>query len=128
LPRKYKLLDVLAASFSRCLPHKEPSFGQMDDNDFITILSWLEDWEPKKVYEVAYKHANLKPLQEYDDWCEVSKPFPPPMKAQLREAIELHQRNGNLHALRTYAWFYEYYPKVLWMVFILGTVGYFYYN
>ena len=37
MPRKYKLLDVLAASFSRCLPHKEPSFGQMEDNDFITI-------------------------------------------------------------------------------------------
>ena len=128
MPKRYKILDSLASSISRYLPYKEPTFSEMDDNDFITILSWLEDWEPEEVYEVAYKHANLKPLQEYEVWCVVSKPFPPPMKAELREAIELHQRNGNLKALRTYAWFYEYYPNVLWIVFILGTAAYFYYK
>ena len=29
----------------------------MKDEDYISLLSWCEDWEPEQVYETAYKQS-----------------------------------------------------------------------
>ena len=90
----------MAILISRILPAKKPAFHKMNDDDFITILSWLEDW------------------------AEDMKPLPIAVRAELEKAIKIHERSGNLEALRTYAFVYEvlierWFPRLGWATLFL---------
>ena len=105
--RKYKLPDYLAHFFGKYLPQKSPSFAKMTDSDYITVLSWCEDWTPEEVYDTAYKQSRLDHFLTWDEWSDNMQTLPVAVKAELQRAIILHQDNGNLQALRAYAFFYE---------------------
>ena len=96
----------------------------MQDSDFITILSWLEDWEPEKVYKTAYRQSHLDTYYTWEEWAQNMKPLPVPVRAEMERAIKMHEESGNLEALRTYAFVYEilvekWFPRLLWATFFL---------
>ena len=105
--RKYKLPDYLAHYLCKYLPQKSPSFAKMTDSDYITVLSWCEDWSPEEVYDTAYKQSRLDHFLTWDEWSDNMQSLPVAVKAELQRAITLHQDNGNLQALRAYPFFYE---------------------
>ena len=115
----------LATLMAKILPTKKPAFHKMDDDDYIAILSWLEDWEPEKVYKTAYKESHLDSYYTWDEWAADMKPLPVPVRAEMQRAIKMHEASGNLEALRAQAFVHEvlvhrWFPRILWgAVFIL---------
>ena len=109
---------------SKMLPVKKPAFHKMDDSDCITILSWLEDWEPEKVYKTAYRESHLDAYHTWDEWSADMKPLPKPVRIEMEHAIKIHEKSGNLEALRTYAFVYEvllerWFPRLVWVTFFV---------
>ena len=105
--RKYQLPDYLAHYLGRFLPENTPSFSKMNDSDFITVLSWCEDWTPEEVYNTAYKESHIDTLLTWDEWSDNMQTLPLVVREELKRAVSLHMDNGNLQALRAYAFFYE---------------------
>lgn len=123
--RKYKLPDYLAHYFGTFLPKRTPNFHKMKDDDFITVLSWCEDWEPERVYKTAYRQSHLDYFQTWQEWSADMQPLPIAVKAELQRALKIHIESGNMQALRAYAFFYEgveKFAKYAFWVFILTTI------
>ena len=125
--KKNSAIHLIAILISKLLPTKRPAFHKMDDGDFITILSWLEDWEPEKVYKTAYRESHLDSYYTWDEWAEDMKPLPIPVRAEMERAIKMHEKSGNLEALRTYAFVYEvlierWFPRIMWGAFFLSIL------
>ena len=113
MTERYKILDVLARYVSKWVPTTEPNFKSMNDDDFITVLSWCNKWEAKKVYYKAYKLANLDYELTYKEWADHGKPLPGAVRWQLEDGVMYHHKNGNLNALKTYSYFYHIWPKAI---------------
>ena len=113
MTKRYKLLDSLAHIAARWVPPTEPNFRNMNDYDFITVLSWCENWEMKKVYYTAYKDAKIDFQDTYGEWMAHQTPLPVAVRYQLERGVKFHHDLGNLNTLRTYAYIYQVYPKVL---------------
>ena len=106
--RKFRLLDYAAMVFAEVLPTKAPNLRHMKDEDYISLLSWCEDWEPEQVYETAYKQSNLNYLQTWEEWSADMKPLPLPVIAELQRALLVHHDVGSMRALMTYAFFHSW--------------------
>lgn len=107
-----KTIDFVLSLIGKRLPHRKPSFDLMKDDDFITLLSWCEDWEPEDVYRTAYKQAHINYIQTWDEWSSDMKPLPAVVREELKRALRIHESNGNLMALRGYAWFHEWVSRL----------------
>ena len=125
--RKFSLLDIGAMVVAKLLPTKQPNLRTMKDEDFISLLSWCEDWEPEQVYETAYKQSNLNYLQTWDEWSVDMKPLPLAVRVELERAIKLHHGVGTMRALMTYAFFHKWANRIglgsFW-IFIILTLLY----
>lgn len=113
MTRKYKLIDTLAHIACKWVPPVEPNLRQMNDHDYLTVLSWCEDWPLKKVYYTAYKEAKLDYQDTFSEWMVHKTPLPVAVRYQLERGVKHHHKAGNLNALRTYAYIYQMYPKVV---------------
>ena len=121
-------IDVLATALSRFLPYKKPAYDHLSDEDYITILSWCEDWEPEDVYYTAWNASAMDMSVDWEKWSKNMTELPGPVKYQLRHALEKHEKLGNLRALRAYAFVYEqiiekWIPRILWIT--LGLLTYY---
>lgn len=105
--KRYTIVDLLATAIAGYLPYKKPAYKHMGDDDFITILSWLEDWAPQDVYEIAYSQVNIPYHQTWNEWESDMKPLPVAVRAEMQAAIEKHEKLGNMRALKGYAFIYE---------------------
>ena len=106
--RKFSLIDVGAMVLAKLLPTREPNLRTMKDEDFISLLSWCEDWEPEEVYKMAYKQSNLKYLQTWEEWSTDMMPLPLAVRSELERAINIHHGVGTMRALMTYAFFHRW--------------------
>ena len=117
--KKYMFIDVIATALSQFLPYKKPAYDHLSDEDYITILSWCEDWEPEDVYYTAWKASEMDMFVDWEKWSQNMTDLPGPVKYQLRYALEKHEKKGNLKALRSYAFIYEFFekwiPRLLWI-------------
>ena len=111
--RKFKLLDYAAMVFAEVLPTKQPNLRQMKDEDYISLLSWCEDWEPEQVYKTAYKQSHLNYLQTWEEWSDDMKPLPGPVVAELQRALLIHHGVGTMRALMTYAFFHGWAQRLM---------------
>ena len=111
--RKFKLLDYAAMVFAEVLPTKQPNLHHMKDEDYISLLSWCEDWEPEQVYKTAYKQSHLNYLQTWDEWSDDMKPLPGPVVAELQRALLIHHGVGTMRALMTYAFFHGWAQRLM---------------
>ena len=114
-------IDALATALSRFLPYKKPAYDHLSDEDYITILSWCEDWEPEDVYYTAWNASEMDMSVDWEKWSQNMTDLPGPVKYQLRYALEKHEKKGNLRSLRSYAYIYEFFEKwnkrFLWVSF-----------
>ena len=122
--KKNSVMYFVAVLVAKILPAKKPALHKMNDCDFITILSWLEGWEPEKVYKTAYRQSHLDTYYTWEEWAQDMKPLPIPVRAEMERALKMHQESGNLEALRTYAFVYEvlvekWFPRLLWATLFL---------
>ena len=106
--RKFNLLDLGAMCLAEVLPKKSPNLTKMRDEDFISLLSWCEDWEPEQVYKTAYKQSNLNYMQTWEEWAEDMMPLPLAVRTELERAIKIHHNVGTMRALMTYAFFHRW--------------------
>ncbi|MBO06485.1 MAG: hypothetical protein CMI58_05585 [Parcubacteria group bacterium] len=116
-----KLSKLVLGRIANYLPSAEPNYKDMDDDDYIRLLSWCEDWPSQKVYETAYKESHMDPIQTWDEWSADMKPFPLPVRTELRRALSIHQEIGSLKPLRTINYFLIHGKKILLWSF-LGTL------
>ena len=115
--RKFRSLDYVAMAFAKLLPIKRPNLRHMVDEDFISLLSWCEDWEPQTVYETAYKESRIDPIQTWDEWADDMKPLPLVVRVELERAVLLHDGVGTMRALMTYAFFHNWASRLAWCTF-----------
>ena len=115
--RKFRSLDYVAMAFAKLLPIKRPNLRHMEDEDFISLLSWCEDWEPQTDYETAYKESRIDPIQTWDEWADDMKPLPPVVRTELERAVLLHDGVGTMGALMTYAFFQSWASRLAWCTF-----------
>ena len=106
--RKFRPLDYVARAFAEMLPEKGPNLRHMKDEDFISLLSWCEDWEPEEVYKTAYKQSHIDYYQTWEEWSTDMKPIPLVVRAELERAIIIHHGVGTMRALMTYAFFHSW--------------------
>ena len=111
--RKFRLLDYAAMVFAEVLPTKAPNLRHMKDEDYISLLSWCEDWEPEQVYKTAYKQSHLNYLQTWEEWSDDMKPLPIPVVAELQRALLIHHGVGTMRALMTYAFFHGWAQRLM---------------
>ena len=111
--RKFRLLDYAAMVFAEVLPTKQPNLHHMKDEDYISLLSWCEDWEPEQVYKTAYKQSHLNYLQTWEEWSDDMKPLPGPVVAELQRALLIHHGVGTMRALMTYAFFHGWAQRLM---------------
>ena len=57
---------------------------------------------------------------DWEKWSQNMTELPGPVKVELRQALEKHEKLGNLRALRAYAFLYEHIiekwiPRALWI-------------
>ena len=118
------------AIFARFLPKKAPVYKQLKDDDYISILSWLEDWEPEQVYKIAYKQSHIDYIQTWDEWSDDMLPLPLVVRMELQRAIQIHEERGNLMALRGFAWIYDCFTWIgkstMWIFFIFVAYYWFF--
>ena len=115
--RKFKLLDYAAMIFAEVLPKKQPNLRTMQDEDYISLLSWCEDWEPQEVYETAYKQSRIEPIQTWDEWADDMRPLPLIVRTELERAILIHDSVGTMRALMTYAFLHSWGSRVAMCTF-----------
>ena len=124
------MLYFLMTVFARFLPKKGPVYKQLKDDDYISILSWLEDWEPEQVYKTAYKQSHIDYIQTWDEWSDDMQPLPLVVRMELQRAIDIHDKAGNLAVLRTYAWIYDWFGRsaraFIWIFFSLVAYYWFF--
>ena len=99
----------------------------MNDEDFISLLSWCEDWEPQEVYETAYKQSRIEPIQTWDEWADDMKPLPLIVRTEMDRAILIHDSIGSMRALMTYAFFNswgERFMKCTFLAFVAVVLFY----
>ena len=86
-------------------------YNDLKDEDFISLLSWCEDWDPEKVYKLAYKQSHIDYIQTWDEWADDMKPLPLVVRMELQRAIDIHDKAGNMAVLRAYAWMFEWFSR-----------------
>ena len=111
--RKFRPLDYVAMAFAEMLPERGPNLRHMKDEDFISLLSWCEDWEPQEVYETAYKQSRIEPIQTWDEWSDDMKPLPLIVRSELERAILIHDGVGTMRALMAYAFFHSWGERLM---------------
>ena len=125
MPKKYSVVDYLAFQLGKHMSYRPPVYERLSDEDYITILSWCEDWEPEDVYYTAWNASAMDMSIDWEKWSQNMTDLPGPVKVELRQALEKHEKLGNLRALRAYAFLYEHIiekwiPRALWIsLFIL---------
>ena len=125
MPKKYSVVDYLAFQLGKHMSYRPPVYERLSDEDYITILSWCEDWEPEDVYYTAWNASAMDMSIDWEKWSQNMTELPGPVKVELRQALEKHEKLGNLRALRAYAFLYEHIiekwiPRALWIsLFIL---------
>ena len=116
---KNSLLHYAAMKFSEVLPEKVPNYKAMADHDFISLLSWLEDWEPEDVYKTAYKESHIDYIQTWDEWSVDMQPLPIVVRTELERAMKIHDQDGNLKVIRSYSFFFNNSGRI----FMYGGLG-----
>ena len=107
MPKKYSVVDYIAFQLGKRMSYRPPAYDRLSDEDYITILSWCEDWEPEDVYYTAWNASAMDMSIDWEKWSQNMTELPGPVKVELRQALVKHEKLGNLRALRAYAFLYE---------------------
>ena len=105
------------------LPNASPAFGQMTDLELLSIVSWAERWDGKKVYDTAYSQVvperQIKDAKlNYDMWVTAENPkLPIIVREEMIRAFRIHMVTGRMDVLRLAAWARTQSFRIMWMGF-----------
>ena len=105
------------------LPNASPAFGQMTDLELLSIVSWAERWDGKKVYDTAYSQVfperQIKDAKlNYDMWVTAENPkLPIIVREEIIRAFRIHMVTGRMDVLRLGAWARTQSIRFMWVGF-----------
>ena len=112
MSRNYSIIiDMIAQLIAkRILPEGSPAFSRMTDMELLSIVSWAQRWDGKRVYDTAFSQVfpkkqikDAKPT--YDMWVTAENPkLPMIVREELIRAFRIHMVNGRIDVLRLGAW------------------------
>ena len=122
------IAQYLARKF---LPEGTPAFSKMSDLEILSIVSWAEQWDAKRVYDTAFSEVfpakqitDAKP--QYDMWVTAENPkLPMIVREELIRAFRIHMTTGRMDVLRlgvtaqTYAKRFMYVGLFLLFLFLV---------
>ena len=62
------------------MSYRHPEYDRLSDEDYITILSWCEDWEPEDVYYTAWNASAMDMSIDWEKWSQNMTELPGPVK------------------------------------------------
>ena len=122
---KYSIIiDMIAQYLARkFLPEGTPAFSKMSDLEILSIVSWAEQWDAKRVYDTAYSQVfperqikDAKP--NYDMWVTAENPkLPMIVREEMIRAFRIHMVTGRMDVLRLGAWARTQSIRFMWVGF-----------
>ena len=105
------------------MPEGTPSFSKMTDLELLSILSWAERWDAKRVYDTAFSQVfperqikDAKP--NYDMWVTAENPkLPMIVREEMIRAFRIHMVSGRMDVLRLGAWAHHQCKRIMWIGF-----------
>ena len=114
------IAQYLARKF---LPEGTPAFSKMSDLEILSIVSWAEQWDAKRVYDTAYSQVfperQIKDAKHnYDMWVTAENPkLPIIVREEMIRAFRIHMVTGRMDVLRLAAWARIQSFRIMWMGF-----------
>ena len=128
MSRNYSIIIDMIAQFiaKRILPEASPAFSRMTDMELLSIVSWAQRWDGKKVYDTAYSQVfperQIKDAKShYDMWVTAENPkLPMIVREELIRAFRIHIVTGRMDVLRLGAWAQRLMKYSFW--FFIGII------
>ena len=125
MSRNYSIIIDMIAQFiaKRILPEGSPVFGNMSDIELLSIVSWAQRWDGKKVYDTAFSQVfperQIKDAKlNYDMWVTAENPkLPIIVREEMIRAFRIHMVTGRMDVLRLAAWARTQSFRIMWMGF-----------
>ena len=125
MSRNYSIIIDMIAQFiaKRILPEASPAFSRMTDMELLSIVSWAQRWDGKKVYDTAYSQVfperQIKDAKShYDMWVTAENPkLPMIVREELIRAFRIHIVTGRMDVLRLGAWARTQSIRFMWVGF-----------
>ena len=125
MSRNYSIIIDKIAQFiaKRILPEASPAFSRMTDMELLSIVSWAQRWDGKKVYDTAYSQVfperQIKDAKShYDMWVTAENPkLPMIVREELIRAFRIHMVTGRMDVLRLGAWARTQSIRFMWVGF-----------
>ena len=123
MSRNYSIIIDMIAQFiaKRILPEASPAFSKMTDMELLSIVSWAERWDGKKVYDTAYSQVfperQIKDSKShYDMWITAENPkLPMIVREELIRAFRIHMATGRMDVLRLGALAEKYAKRMMYV-------------
>ena len=110
----------------RILPDASPAFSKMTDMELLSIVSWAERWDGKKVYDTAYSQVfperQIKDAKlNYDMWVTAENPkLPIIVREEMIRAFRIHMVTGRMDVLRLGAVMAVWARRSMWIGLVLS--------
>ena len=116
------MVDMIAQFIAkRILPEGTPVFSKMTDLELLSILSWAERWDAKRVYDTAFSQVfperQIKDAKtHYDMWVTAENPkLPMIVREEMIRAFRIHMVTGRMDVLRLGAWAQHQCKRIMWI-------------
>jgi len=122
--KPYIIIDMIASYIAkRVLPEGSPAFSRMTDLELLSIVSWAERSDAKRVYDIAFNQVfperQIKDAKtHYDMWVTAENPqLPIVVREELIRAFRINIASGRMDVLRLAAWIRHQGRRIMWIGF-----------
>ena len=116
------IIDMIAQFIAkRFLPDAAPAFSTMTELELLSIVSWAERWDGKRVYDTAFSQVfterQIKDAKShYDMWVTAENPqLPIIVREELIRAFRINMATGRMDVLRLAAWARHHGRRIMWI-------------
>ena len=118
------IIDMIATFIAkRILPETRPVFSDMTDLELLSLVSWAEKSDAKRIYDLAFNQVfterqikDAKP--HYDMWVTAENhQLPTAVRTEWIRAFRINIASGRMDALRVAAWVRHQVRRIMWIGF-----------
>ena len=131
MPKRVIIIDMIAKFIvKKFLPAATPEFHRITDISLLHIVSWAEQLDAEKVYDIAFGEV-FPPRQikdskmPYDEWFMTSDhpKLPMVVREELIRAFRIHMASGRMDVLRLGALAERYAKRMMYVgLFLLFLI------
>ncbi len=123
MPKRVIIINMIAQFLvKRFLPAGTPEFHKITDISLLHIISWAEQKDPEKVYDIAFGEVfPPKQVKEskipYEEWFMTSDhpKLPMAVREELIRAFRIHMASGRMDVLRLGAVAEKYAKRMMYV-------------